>query len=108
MAKLGHHGVAELCLLATQWGSLGVAAMRPKLGMASTAWASEVVLKVCVLGKQRYWLELGNRFDALVTLAALLASLCVLFDAGTAVWHRRLQCRLARPHIHRGSEPMSP
>ena len=41
MAKLGQHGVAELCLLATQWGSLWVAAMRPKLGMASTAWASE-------------------------------------------------------------------
>ena len=69
---------------------------------------SEVVLKVCVLGKQRYWLELGNRFDALVTLAALLASLCVLSDAGTAVWHRRLQRRLVRPHVHRGPEPMSP
>ena len=43
---------------------------------------SEVVLKVCVLGKQRYWLELGNRFDAFVTLAALLASLCVLVPNG--------------------------
>ena len=35
---------------------------------------SEVVLKVCVLGKQRYRLELGNSFDAFVTPAALLAS----------------------------------
>ena len=31
MAELGQHGVAELCLLATQWGSFGVAATRPKL-----------------------------------------------------------------------------
>ena len=30
-AELGQHGVAELCLLATQWGSLGVAATRPEL-----------------------------------------------------------------------------
>ena len=31
LAQLGQHaGMAELCLLATQWGSLGVAAMRPK------------------------------------------------------------------------------
>ena len=35
-----------------------------------------------MLGKQRYWLELGNRFDAFVTLAALLASLYVLVPNG--------------------------
>ena len=77
-------------------------------GCFTWLFVAEVVLKVCVLGKQRYWLELGNRFDAFVTIAALLASLCVLFDAGTAVWHRRLQRRLARPHVRRDSEPMSP
>ena len=37
MAKLGQHGVAELGLLATQWGSLGVAAMRPKLYVVTQA-----------------------------------------------------------------------
>ena len=66
------------------------------------------MLKVCVMGKQCYWLELGNCFDTFVTLAALLASLSVLFDAGTAVCDRHLQRRLARPHVHRGPEPVSP
>ena len=63
---------------------------------------SEVVLKVCVLGKQRYWLKLGNRFDAFVTLAALLASLCVPF--GTAV------CSVVwrAPNFHRGPVSVSP
>ena len=47
LAQLGQHaGVAELCLLATQWGSLGVAATRLKLcvvlqvALSPSAWGN--------------------------------------------------------------------
>ena len=47
LAQLGQHaGMAKLCLLATQWGSLGVAATRLKLcvvlqvALSPSAWGN--------------------------------------------------------------------
>ena len=46
LGELGQHGVAKLCLLATQWGSLGVAATRLKLcvvlqvALSPSAWGN--------------------------------------------------------------------